>query len=832
MSASIPSLGPREPWRHAALETLQAGWLPFPLPPGKKFPPPKNVTGHQHSRTPPNAKLVAAWLESEPADSNIGMRIPADYIGIDVDAYKDEGKCLREREKDWGVLPDTYRCTARQDGKSGIRIFKLPVGSRGLAWPGKAGETIEIIQYGHRYAVIWPSINPVNGEMYRWYVPGENGGPGLGTVPLASDVTTFLPARWVKGLTSGRAYRFLPKKSGIGSSACRAWLSERRQGEPCVAMRRAMDSAEKHIGEDGAHDAMTDVVHRAVMLSQEGHGGIGEALSLIQDLFVSDSTDDDRTGEVRTKQEALSEYRRARDGSVRRAMQRSEDEPEWEGAACRCLVDVLGGLYLPKAGTRTDQQHAKEVIRWISDRAVYAWDADSWVLKQEDRWKVAPKLEARGVVSLVAENMPEGEDPENIEPGDEGWKQEHSEWRLRERYQSSQKSSGISQKISALVTSDDGSSPYTTSLSDTDLDTGVLWTPAGACDLLRDRTPEEAIDRNAIHLHCTKYSPAEVETPCWDRLLAAVWPDAAVRQWALQCMAIGVTGLSPKLFIYLHGERDRGKTSVPFLISDVLGTYARADLNSSMISRDAKPWDRAALHGLRFGLIDEMPSGAGGPTEILKKITGGAQINAEYKNKPQFTFMPTHTLVFASNSVPDMHDDAVEQRLRAIACHGAPTAVRAARARVGEVTGRTWQREAPGVLWQLVKLARQYLYNPMVVDKQGAPDAVRRSSAAIKAEQNVLQQWLEENTGLLGDEINKIDWPTSTQIYDFFMTWCKRNHRGRRYLNESYSVDSLGRELTRIARRKGYIQVRPGGIRRWNIDLNPANIKSQKWHKV
>lgn len=499
-------------------------------------------------------------------------------------------------------------------------------------------------------------------------------------------------------------------------------------------------------------------------------------------------------------------------------------EIEQRGKQQQAARESDGLFHLPP-GVDTEQEHARAIIRWISDRAVYAWDADSWVLKQENRWRIAPRMESRGVLSMVAENMPPGDKPEEDEATE--WTDANWEWLLRQRYQSSQKSAGIAQKITSLVTTDNGSSPYVTSLAATDVDTGVLWTPNGPVDLLHDRTQEEAVDRLAVHLHCTAYPALPVETPLWHGLLEAVWPDPAVRAWALQLLAVGVTGLSPRMFIYLYGERSRGKTSVPYLISDVLGTYARADLNSSMISRDAKPWDRAALHGLRFGLIDEMPSGAGGPTEILKRITGGAPISAEYKNKPQFTFKPTHTLVFASNGVPDLQDPAVDERLRAIACTGRPATVRAARAKIGEVTGTHWQREAPGVLYQLIELARAYMRNNDLIDQDRSPVLVKRATSTLRSEQNVLEQWLEENTKPFPPDLPKRDWATPTHIYDVFMTWCKRNHRGRRYLNDSYGVDNLGRELSRIAARKGYLHCRYGGMRRWNIDLNPAHIKGK-----
>jgi phage/plasmid-associated DNA primase len=306
-----------------------------------------------------------------------------------------------------------------------------------------------------------------------------------------------------------------------------------------------------------------------------------------------------------------------------------------------------------------------------------------------------------------------------------------------------------------------------------------------------------------------------------------MFPDAAIRKWFMQLMAVGVTGVSDKMFVFLHGGANRGKTQVVSLICDLLGTYARADLNSSMISKDAKPWDRAALRGLRLGLIDEMPSGAGGPTETLKKITGGAPINAEYKNKPQFEFKPTHTLVFASNSVPDLKDEAVVQRIRSIECSGNIARIRATRAKLGDPAhpASAWVHEAPGVLYALVGLARAYLRKPELIAAAAAPATVKRAQIGLVHEQNVLASWLDESVEWLKLGTNKKEWLQATQIYDEFLRWCKANPRGRRYLNEAYTVDQFGKELSILAKRRGLSSAKYGGRRLWPIQILSNRVK-------
>jgi hypothetical protein len=171
---------------------LAAGYSPLPLPPGQKWPPPKGWTGVGA----PMADLaqVRRWARSNPA-GNIALRLPDDVIGIDLDLYPDPSKDhpAVERVAAWdailgqlGPLPESPRATSRDDGISGIRLYRVPPGWKGAgilpaapvceghALPGereaRPGDPVspgEVIQHHHRYMVAPPSVHP-SGRRYRW----------------------------------------------------------------------------------------------------------------------------------------------------------------------------------------------------------------------------------------------------------------------------------------------------------------------------------------------------------------------------------------------------------------------------------------------------------------------------------------------------------------------------------------------------------------------------------------------------------------------------------------------------------------------------------------
>lgn len=176
--------------------------LPIGRAPAKKYPPPSAFTGH--GKPDPSGADIETWLDGPEAAYNIGLRLPPGVLGLDVDAYpgKRGGDVLAELVAAYGPLPSTWITTARTDGVSGIRLFQVPLSIDGheINWPGEAGKHIELIQHGHRYAVVWPSINPeAAGATYEWR--WSTGGGMTGSVPVPDPAELpWMPEPWVRGL--------------------------------------------------------------------------------------------------------------------------------------------------------------------------------------------------------------------------------------------------------------------------------------------------------------------------------------------------------------------------------------------------------------------------------------------------------------------------------------------------------------------------------------------------------------------------------------------------------------------------------------------------------
>jgi len=166
VESQVPSV--LNPYRDTALEYRKAGFFgPLPIPYKKKDPVPTDY--NKRVSKYPTLEKIEEWRSL--GQRNICVRLAGvdkehELMGIDVDDYlkgakkKDGWDQFLRLENRLGKLPDTWISSARTDGKSGIRYFRVP---RGLAFRGKVDKDIEVIRKGHRYAMVWPSIHPDGG---------------------------------------------------------------------------------------------------------------------------------------------------------------------------------------------------------------------------------------------------------------------------------------------------------------------------------------------------------------------------------------------------------------------------------------------------------------------------------------------------------------------------------------------------------------------------------------------------------------------------------------------------------------------------------------------
>ena len=272
-----------------------AGWMQvIPLPEGRKTPPPAGFTGR--SRKPVTDEQIQLWSQANP-NANTGIVIPEGVLVLDIDAAQghqvkaDGAKGISELAQELGALPATWSSTAHGiDSPARHLFYKVP---EGLAWKGGAIEGVDILQPGHRYSVVWPSIHP-SGEMYCWYTPS---GRVASTLPHISDLAT-LPWKWVDYL------RKPDREKASNSTTFTQPQGEAYDTRMCKAIKTFLSKTLANPASKGSrHETTLQAVWALVKFAQEGHRGALDAINQLKPRFIQEVAPDRQGKECETARE-------------------------------------------------------------------------------------------------------------------------------------------------------------------------------------------------------------------------------------------------------------------------------------------------------------------------------------------------------------------------------------------------------------------------------------------------------------------------------------------------------------------------------------------------
>lgn len=345
------------PYRDTANLYRVAGWRgPIPLPYKEKHPPPTGWTGH--AAPYPTDDHIRDWTNE--GQRNIGIRLAGvddenEIIGIDVDHYhsgdkvKKGGDQLEVLENRLGPLPATWISSARKDGISGIRYFRVP---RGMAFRGQVDKDIECIQKGHRFAVVFPSIHP-NGSRYEWYRPGvrplgltdDSHDQGQLQLPDARKLP-FLPKKWLEHLTNGgmEAGEHEQLDMSINVDEIYEWADSTfhqiaDEDFICSKLREKLDGQKKDIeSEATSHDKIRKAHWNIFRLAAEGHLGWVAAVNEIDKFYLDDVIARDKRG----FDEVRGEIFRSRTNALRKIKVQIDNRVAIGAAPVDSRCDVTG----------------------------------------------------------------------------------------------------------------------------------------------------------------------------------------------------------------------------------------------------------------------------------------------------------------------------------------------------------------------------------------------------------------------------------------------------------------------------------------------------------
>lgn len=326
--------------RERALQYFKAGWHPLELPERSKGPPPEGRTGYGGSDMTADEIEAAGWM------GNIGVRMPADVIGLDVDVYRNGGQALADLLARCGPLPNTWISHSGRDDGSGIRFYRVPPG---LTWvAGRAG--LDIIQRGHRYSAVAPSIHP-DGRAYNWLRQTE--GPTT-ELPVVEDLPE-LPWPWIGELSRAAQTDAGARSEAVDLTGLEVFVAQhQRADQPGYVGTILAHFTERWRAGYSRHDTMQHCLIWAMECVRAGLAAAWPTLQLFGDLWVEAVSPDARRAELwsdrRTTEFAA---------MVRHAVGKVVAKPEAEVVK---LHDDIAGIPVNAPDRPTDRTDHEPVI--------------------------------------------------------------------------------------------------------------------------------------------------------------------------------------------------------------------------------------------------------------------------------------------------------------------------------------------------------------------------------------------------------------------------------------------------------------------------------------
>jgi putative DNA primase/helicase len=291
-------------------------------------------------------------------------------------------------------------------------------------------------------------------------------------------------------------------------------------------------------------------------------------------------------------------------------------------------------------------------------------------------------------------------------------------------------------------------------------------------------------------------APAGTPHPLWSAFLDRVTAgDAELQAFLQRYIGYSCTGLTTEhVFVFAYGGGANGKSTFINTVAKVLGDYAAvADMNTFLAGNaERHPTDLAKLAGARLVVAQEVHKGRRWDEPKIKALTGGDKMTARFMRMDFFDFTPTFKLFIAGNHRPRLSnvDEAMRRRLLLV-----PFTVQIPAAERDPDLPRKLESEWPAILRWCVDgcLAWQR-------DGLAPPAVVRDATDAYFADEDTLQQWLDDCT----HDAGPFAFTRISELFASWKQWCEdRNLKlgSARTLSESLADRGFTKKRDRTGQR-------------------------------
>ena len=162
----------------------------------------------------------------------------------------------------------------------------------------------------------------------------------------------------------------------------------------------------------------------------------------------------------------------------------------------------------------------------------------------------------------------------------------------------------------------------------------------------------------------------------WRRFIQEALPDPMTREYVMRLAGYSLTGHAREHVIpFLYGAKRLGKSTMFNAIREAMGDYSTVSLASNYQKNNGiHKTFYAKLAGSRAVFLTEIPRGFQLDEGLVKSISGGEPLEANFMNRNPFTFQPQFTLWLIGNNAPTMseRDGGLLARIKVVEFNSPP----------------------------------------------------------------------------------------------------------------------------------------------------------------
>ena len=464
---------------------------------------------------------------------------------------------------------------------------------------------------------------------------------------------------------------------------------------------------------------------------------------------------------VQDCQECYSE-RRERASEQWKSRKKKQHEPPEIDQGLDALADTLEDKTVED--TTSDMGRSKIFsskykgqIQWCSDFKTWLiWDGKRW---NEDRLMQAVQLAKKLVNDMIVSALHNT----SKATGEEEVKRAKQIFRdtVKARSERSIKAMIELAKSDISITADD-----------LDSDPFLLNCQNGVVDLRTGEIKEHHPEHNMSKVAGANYVPGKKFELFYDFLKLITCDDPETIDYFQQICGMAAIG---KVFhegmCIFYGNGQNGKSTFLNSISKVFGDYA-CSINPEMLmsQRDGRqPIGITRLDGKRFVTAIELEEGRRMSSSVLKQLSSTDPITGRELYQKDRTFMPTHTLIMATNFLPKVGstDTGTWRRIAVVPFKAAIHE----KAQIKDYADLLFRTDGDAMLSWIIDGAIRYVKNDFHIN---LPDAVKNATKEYKSAEDWIGNFLYECCEIGGYE------ERGGLLYEAYSEWCEKNSEYKR----------------------------------------------------